>query len=106
MEDFVDVGCSPTGETCAQVGSDGYHALARKECRAYIAQLRRVFGNEPDGAQLSIKRNPHDFGSYLSVICSYDDQYPSSADYAFRCESELPEQWDEQARQELAGERK
>jgi hypothetical protein len=105
MNDFIDVGSSPPGEDCAQVGSDGYHARARRECRAYIAQLRRVFGDEPDGAHLSIKSNPHDFGSYLSVICYFDERFPASVQYAFRCESESPEQWDTQARQELAGER-
>jgi hypothetical protein len=94
MKDFIDVGCSPTGESCAQVGTDEYHQRARRECRAYIAQLRRLFGTEPDGAHLSIKSNPHDFGSYLSVICQYDDQLPTSVEYAFRCESESPETWD------------
>lgn len=103
MRDFIDVGSSPSDETCAQVGSDDYHPLARKECRAYIAQLRRVLGNEPEGARLSIKGNPHDFGTYLSVICYYDERLPDSVDYAFRCESESPDRWDEQARQELAG---
>jgi hypothetical protein len=105
MKDFIDAGCSPTGENCAQVGSDDYHQRARRECRAYIAQLRRLFGIEPDGAHLSVKCNPHDFGSYLSVVCHYDDHLPASVEYAFRCESESPETWDEQARQELAGER-
>jgi hypothetical protein len=75
MRDFIDVGSSPPGETCAQVGSDGYHDLARKECRAYIAQLRRVFGSEPEGAGLTVKSNPHDFGTYLSVICYYDERF-------------------------------
>lgn len=104
MTDFIDVGCAPACEDCAQVGSDGYHDRARRECRAYINQLRRTFGDEPEGAHLSVRSNPHDFGSYLSVTCSYDESHPASVDYAFRCESEGPEQWDEQARQELAGE--
>jgi hypothetical protein len=105
MHDFIDVGSSPPGESCTQIGSDGYHARARRECRAYIAQLRRVFGDEPHGAHLSVKCNPHDFGSYLSVICYYDERHPASVEYALRCESESPEFWDTQARQELAGER-
>jgi hypothetical protein len=106
MNDFIDMGCAPTCEDCAQVGSDGYHDRARKECRVYIGQLRRMFGDEPDGARLSIKSNPHDFGTYLSVICYYDPAIQASVDYAFRCEGKSPEEWDEQARQELAGERK
>jgi hypothetical protein len=105
MRDFIDVGSSPTGEDCAALGTDSYYEQARRECRAYINQLRRVFGNEPEGARLSIKSNAHDFGTYLSVSCSYDDSLPASLDYAFRCENESPEHWDHQARQELAGER-
>ena len=65
-----------------------------------------MFGDEPAGAHLRIKTNPHDFGSYLSVICHFDEQFPASVEYAFRCEAESPETWDELARQELAGERR
>jgi hypothetical protein len=106
MNDFIDVGCTPTCESFAQVGSDGYYDRARRECRAYINQLRRMFGDEPEGARLSVKSNLHDFGSYLSVICSYNESNPTSMDYAFRCESEAPAEWDNEARQELAGERR
>jgi hypothetical protein len=105
MSDFIDVGSAPTGESCAQVGSDGYHDRAHRECRAYIAQLRRLFGEEPAGAYLRIKSNAHDSGNYLSVVCHFDERFPDSVEYAFRCESESPEEWDKQARQELAGER-
>jgi hypothetical protein len=106
MSDFIDVGSAPTGETCAQIGSDDYHDRAHRECRAYIAQLRRQFGDEPVGAYLRIKSNPHDFGSYLSVVCHYDECFLDSIEYAFRCESESSEEWDELASQELAGERR
>jgi len=34
--------------------------------------LRRTLGNEPPGARLAIRENPHDFGTYLSVVCHYD----------------------------------
>ena len=106
MNDFIDVGCAPACEDCAQVGSADYHQRARRECRAYINQLRRIFGPEPEGAHLSVRSNPHDFGTYLSVTCSYDETRAASVDYAFRCESKSPEEWDEQAREELAGERR
>jgi len=106
MNDFIDVGSAPACEDCAQVRSPDYDDRARRECWAYVNQLRRMFGPEPDGAYLSVRSNPHDFGTYLSVTCSYEKTYPASVDYAFRCESEGPGEWDEQARQELAGERR
>jgi hypothetical protein len=102
MRDFIDLGCAPCRESCAQVGSEDYWERAQRECRAYIALLRRSLGNEPDGAQLRSKRNPHDFGTYLSVVCAYDAGNKAATDYAFRCEAHGPAEWDEQARAELA----
>lgn len=101
MRDSLDLGSAPSGEECAQVGRDDYHDRARRECRAYIHQLRRTFGEEPAGARLSIKANDHDFGTYWSVVCSFDGGNEAATDYAYRCESG-PESWDEEARWELS----
>src|SRR5437762_609977 len=85
---------------------EGYWDRARKECKAYIALLRRSLGQEPPGAFLTVKVNAHDSGSYLSVICYFDSDNPQASDYALRCESQGPELWDTQARNEHAGERR
>ncbi len=103
-DDYIDLGSTtPPDESCAQVGSRryDYYDLARREARVYIALLRRVFGDEPDGARLGIKSHPHDFGTYLTVVCFFDPDIQAAADYAFRCEAEGPQEWDEQARREL-----
>lgn len=102
MRDCIDVGPAPPMENCAQVGSPGYWERARKECRAYIALLRRALGPEPEGASLTVRSNPHDFGTYLSVCCHYDPAIAAALDYAFRCEAEGPQEWDEVARKELS----
>lgn len=104
MNDFVDLGSTtPPEESCAQVGSReyDYYDRARKEARAYVNQLRRMFGNEPDGARLSVKSHPHDFGNYLTVVCFFDPDDKQAADYAQKCESDGPAEWDEEARTEL-----
>ena len=101
MQDCLDLGSTPSQEDCAQVGREDYHLRARRECRAYINQLRRMFGEEPDGARLSVKSNPHDFGSYLSVVCYFDGDNKAAADYAYHCEAKGPKEWDEEARREL-----
>jgi len=101
MRDEMYIGSSPIDEKCAQLGTDGYWEKAQKECRAFINQLRRVFGKEPGSARLIIKRNPHDFGTYLSVNCYYNDGDEEALDYALRCEGETPENWDDEAREEL-----
>jgi hypothetical protein len=102
MRDCMDLGSAPAMENCAQVGRDDYHVRARRECRAYIGLLRRTFGDEPHGASLSVKSNPHDFGTYLSVVCYFDPTIAAAIDYAFRCESATPPEWDEMARAELS----
>jgi hypothetical protein len=84
------------------VGTPGYDPLkARKECEAFRNQLRRMFGDEPDGALLVIRANPHDFGTYLTVDCRYNDDVEAAVNYAFRCENDMPESWDDEARKEL-----
>lgn len=101
MTDWLDIGSSPPGESCAQVGSNDYAKRACRECRAYINQLRRALGPEPSGAELGIRSNPHDFGTYYSVVCYYDPANNQAVEYAFKCESKGPEEWDDEARREL-----
>ena len=94
MRDYMDLGSTPTDEDCAQVGSPDYHTKSREECNRYIEVIRRVLGPEPEGARLAVKSNPHDFGSYLSVVCHYDDANEAATNYAYRCESDTPRTWD------------
>ena len=101
MRDYLTIASAPVDEPCAQVGSDNYDQQSRKECRVFKNQLRRLFGPEPEGAVLKIKSFPHDFGSYREVVCEFDDNYPESVEYAFKLEAETPENWDEQAKEEL-----
>jgi len=92
--DYIDIGSAPAEEDCAQVGSPDYHARARPECIRFIDLIRKVLGPEPEGATLQVKSNPHDFGSYLSVVCYFDDDNEAASDYAYRCESDGPTTWD------------
>jgi len=101
MRDYINIGSAPANESCAQVGDINYPEQSRKECQALISQLRRELGEEPEGAQLSVKSFQHDFGSYHEVVCYYDDQNEETVNYAFKCESELPYSWDEKAKEEL-----
>ncbi len=101
MREQMYIGSAPPMEDCAQVGSPDYHERARKECRAYIEVLRRKLGEEPEGAHLTVQSHPHDFGDYLAVVCRYDPEQPAAIDYAFKCESDGPDEWDDIARAEL-----
>lgn len=55
MREYLEIGSSPPEEDPVQVGSIGYSTRARIECNAYRNQLRRVLGEEPEGAQLNDK---------------------------------------------------
>jgi hypothetical protein len=99
--DMIFLGPVPLSEDCAQVGSPQYFEKSRKECRAYINQLLRVFGEPPMGSALKIKPCPHDFGTYHEVVVYFDERFPDSMEWAFNVEENLPEEWDEEARVEL-----
>lgn len=99
--DYINIGPSPCGEDCAQLGSDGYAEKARKECNAFREQLRRQFGPEPEGAELRVKGERHDFGTYYEVVCYFWDNNEKAMEYAFKLEGETPELWDAEAKAAL-----
>ena len=95
MRDYVTIGCSPSAEDCVQVGDPDYHTKARAECKRFRDLIRKKVGPEPFGALLKIKSFPHDFGSYMEVICEYEGEIEEAEAYAFKCENEAPEHWEE-----------
>lgn len=97
MTEEIYLGPVPLEEDCSQVGSIGYLERSRVECRAFINQLRRQFGEPPMGGTLKIMECPHDFGTYHEVVAIFDDLYPDSARWAFEVEENLPMRWDEEA---------
>ena len=91
--DYISIGPTPAAEDCQQVGPTYDHTAARAECRRFLELIRETVGPEPIGARLAVKSNPHDFGSYLEVVCYYDDENETATKYAFRCETDAPEHW-------------
>ena len=92
--DTLDIGPTPSEETCAQIGDDDYATKARAECRRFIALILAKFGHEPTGARLIIKANPHDFGTYYEVAVKYDENNANAIDYAFKVEADAPATWE------------
>ncbi|CAB5219946.1 hypothetical protein UFOVP237_39 [uncultured Caudovirales phage] len=88
--DYIYIGPSPADEPCAQTGvTEGAERLNKLECRAYIDALRIVYGPEPEGAWLTIKRESHDYGDYFEVVCKYIESDDVATDYAYRLENGL-----------------
>jgi len=99
--EYLEIGPTPNGEDCAQVGSDDYSIKSRVEGRAYAHQLMRMFPNPPDGVTFTLKSFPHDFGSYLEVVVKYPIDNEEAENFAFNVENNAPENWDEEAKAEL-----
>lgn len=94
MRNYAPLGPTPCDEPCAQVGTHGYRERALRECNLYAELIRTALGPEPEGAKLAAKSFSHDFGQYYEVVCWFDDAFPESIDYAFRCESDAPTTWE------------
>ena len=97
----LDLGSAPSHETCAQVGSDDYAERARRECRVFTGQLIRTVGEPPAGVRFRTVANPHDFGTYYSVVVEFDGNNAEAVDYAARCDELSPDYWDATAREGL-----
>jgi hypothetical protein len=49
-----------------------------------------------------VKSFPHDFGTYREVIVMYDDENEKEYALALEVEGNVPMNWDEKAKEELA----
>lgn len=101
----VELAATPVDEPCAQVGDPDYGEKARRECRAYVAQLKRIVtaaGKEvPPGARIVVKTNAHDYGTYHEVAVRFCEDDEEACDFAFWLENNQPATWDDEARAEL-----
>ena len=90
---------TPYGEDCVCVGEDDYLRRAKAECNRFLAQIRKHYGQEPGNSYLDIKKNPHDFGTYLSIEFYYEADNEEEVDYGFDIEGDLKgvlETWDKE----------
>lgn len=107
MVETIEIGPAPCDEPCAQTNTPDFAERNRAECRAYINQIKRTMGEPPEGVSLIIKSNPHDFDTYREVAAKVsgvmnEEAREKALDYAYRCESDSPATWDDEARAELA----
>jgi hypothetical protein len=111
MIERIEIGSSPWGEDCAQVGSDTYYDVARCECKAFIGQLYRTLEANgykrdelPEGFSLVTKSASHDYGTYFEVVCKFIGDDERSEEIAYWLEGNCPELWDTIAQRELGKE--
>lgn len=64
----VDLGGSPWGEDCAQIGhTPNFDCVNAAEVTLYRAALIARYGQPPKGLTISPKANDHDFGRYHTL---------------------------------------
>ena len=108
MNEYIFVGPTPCDEACAQLGSNDYEKISRKECRAFINQIWRVAKNtynvDKDGVigfDVITKNEYHDFGTYREVVLKFDYNNILATEFAYKMDEIIPTTWDEEAKQEL-----
>ena len=104
MRDYLTISSVPYDEPCTQVGHEDYNRFSQLETKAFLNQCRRVL-KEQFGDKLvvscSVKSFLHDFGTYKEVVVYYDDSSQTQIEQAFWLEDNAPENWDEEAKEEL-----
>lgn len=97
----LELGPTPSGEPCAQIGRDDATELNLMEVAAFRDQCMRAFPNIPDDARYIKVRGSHDFGTYYELGIKYNEDDEAAVNYAFEVEANVPEYWDDIAKQEL-----
>jgi hypothetical protein len=102
MREYMEIGSTPHGENCAQVGSENYMNLATMEMDTYIRLMERLFP-EASSKNINFKKKwfDHDFGSYGEVCMFWNSENEEANNYVYEIDRNLPESWDKVAMEEL-----
>lgn len=103
MHESLNLSPTPTDEDCAQVGSPDYIKQSRVELAAFREQLYRLLKKQFPTVLVTIVRvsHPHDFGTYHDLEVKYDPHDQESVGQAFWLDENLPENWDQEALDDL-----
>ncbi len=106
MKHYLSFGAVPYEEECEQCGTSEYSPLkAKKECILYKKQLLRIIAetgeNMPEGCELIVKANKHEYGTYYEVNISFSSDEKIECEFASWLEAHTPSNWDEEALNEL-----
>jgi len=93
-------GSAPADEDCSQIEHPGYDRSAQKECYCYIEQMKRDYEKAhskplPEGVQLRVKSNSHDFGTYYEVTASVEESDHEAMEAAFWLDGNASTTWDD-----------
>ncbi len=103
-------GQTPCNENCAQVGTEGYDVIGRREAETHMAQLYRFLETKgrtprdrlPIGFAIEVSEEMHDFGVYYEVVCVFPDNgCTASWELLGLLEESAPDEWDDESRKAL-----
>ena len=80
---------TPFEETGIQMDMPDYDVKAITEGKLFIQQIIDHYGNPPDGGELKVKANDHDYGVYYSIEYYWDDANPKAFDYGLDVEGDV-----------------
>ena len=99
------VGFGPAAEPFPELGQPGGAFANWGKCRAFIGQLKRLFGPPPQGCELFIRQHGETDRPFYNVHLRYRGATPgrrdAATDYVVRLQEQCPRQWDAAAAEEL-----
>ena len=99
MREWLTLGPAPYEEDCVQVNSNGeYLPAMSQEVRKFVQFLDERFLNIPENAYFGVKRESHDFGTYMEAAIFWDTEDPESEQFAFFVESHIPATWNDDSK--------
>lgn len=94
---YETLGSAPYDENCVQViTGENYLPKMREECNKYKLMLIKRFPIPENMAVFfSLKENQHNFGTYLEVAITFDENNPKSKEFMLFVDNNLPAKWDD-----------
>ena len=101
--EFLVIGTAPAKEIVPS--AKPYQAtLGKRVAEVFAKQVIRHLGSPPPGVRITVERIRYGSRSLYCAVCYYDPADGHAAEYAWRCETDVPTRWDQAARLELARE--
>jgi hypothetical protein len=99
MKDFYDFETTPVDEDCTQVSkTENYMPAMKQEAYRMLEICKKLWPS----LYWKVQSNPHDFGSYLSIRCYYDDEDEAQSKAFYDAEANWPATWAEAEQRSLA----
>ena len=93
MYDFLELGPSPSDESCVQVSKGEYEDQMKDECHRYRQMLQKRF---PFAEHMfRVRAFPHDYGRYYEVVILFWSSSEEENKIAWFVEDNLPATWDD-----------